>query len=392
MAGIVFCRNCQYPLTVNEQFCGNCGTFVNPAATQPAITPTLCTQCGSPLVPGNTFCSNCGASSLLEDVIPTVPARKRETLPPTVVDPLAPTIADAIVIDIPLRSEDLEPDFANLRNNRWYSRDLKGLQVHIDNHDFCTKVREIAAKTAHDIETDEAISRHMRDNLLRQIKKISDSFPLLLPLYWTNLSELLAKVLIEIATSFEFEGKRAGTEIAGIAVMSAERIFEHARYRLTYFLISAFFPNSAEKFGFPDIAAYMRKYEEYCYESSPHIGEQRALAEIYTGERYKSKPDCFIGATLVGRDDRRVRNQRLYLSHSWGISREDLLIFPKVHQVIDRASWHVYYLPQILVSILASATFSDGEAIQELNYEPGLNMDDYKEICSWEIPFSRKGY
>ncbi|MGH2497457.1 MAG: hypothetical protein ACRDIV_22375, partial [Ktedonobacteraceae bacterium] len=90
-----------------------------------------------------------------------------------------------------------------------------------------------------------------------------------------------------------------------------------------------------------------------------------------------------IDTVLVGSKSRQVSGQRIYLPQSLGINIGDLQLLPEVEQVIDRYSWYILCLPQILIRILSLVTLEEGLTIKEIvesGYKPGLNMDDYEMI------------
>src|SRR5579875_152224 len=289
--------------------------------------------------------------------------KKEENLPPPGANAKG---TEPLFLDIALRPQDLEADLSNLRDTRWYRYDSNRLQVRINNQDFCTKVIEIAQKTAHLIETDEnAAPANIRPALLRQIKQCSGLFPLCLPLYWENFSELLTRLLRESFSSF---GQKLST--VDVVEKSLKHTFEYAHYELASYLCSAIFPDFARKFGYPAIASYIEKYLDYYREGD----NETVLAKIFNEQQ------PLIAVEIRGRRDHKVRGERLYLPGSLCIDRTELYFQPEVSQIIDLYSWFVYCAPQILVSTLMSATFADGIIIAELDYTPGLSRDDYDII------------
>jgi Leucine-rich repeat (LRR) protein len=294
---------------------------------------------------------------------------------------------EAVVLEIPLRPEDLEPDFSMLTKTRWYRRDPEKFSIHIDNHDFCTKVIEIVAKVSADIESDETISLPIRKSLLRGIERHSESFSILLPLYWENLTDLLERLLREIFASQRPKGHAAHENMlinAEFALHSMQFTLEHAHYELASRLAYAISPEQAEKFGFPDIAAYMSKYQTY-YPSGEHFMKEKALAKIYLARECERVGDRFYDVEITGSksQNRLVPVQRFLLPHDVPVGRGELQMHLPVDAIIDRGSWYLCCLPQILIDTLLLATWRFGATVTEVEgqkYRVGLNMDDYESI------------
>ena len=109
---------------------------------------------------------------------------------------IIPTIfRDSYILDLDLRSENLGLDLSNLKEDlhEYYRSDFNSIRVHIDNHNFNNKVKEIAER---------AIAIVEPAGFKDQIKRGSELFDIRLPMYWTNLSDLLAKLASEIFSHY----------------------------------------------------------------------------------------------------------------------------------------------------------------------------------------------
>ena len=83
------------------------------------------------------------------------------------------------------------------------------------------------------------------------VKERSTYFPIHLPIFWANLSSLLAQLTFNL---FNKEGKKFDS--LEIAVMSISNVMKYAQYVLVEYLTNAISSEITEKLGFRDIANY----------------------------------------------------------------------------------------------------------------------------------------
>lgn len=150
--------------------------------------------------------------------------------------------------------ENLDLDQATLIESleEYYRSRFIEVHVRIDNRDFNRKLNKI-------IETIQQTNFPV--DLIDLVKERSTYFPIHLPIFWANLSSLLAQLTFNL---FNKEGKKFDS--LEIAVMSISNVMKYAQYVLVEYLTNAISSEITEKLGFRDIANYIRSYEKYRHE------------------------------------------------------------------------------------------------------------------------------
>lgn len=273
-------------------------------------------------------------------------------------DELIPAIfRDSYILDITLHPRNLGLDISNLRENlhEYYRSNFNSIRVRINNHDFNKKVSEIAEKTI--------LLKSPPAPAIEQINRKYTLFPTYLPIYWTNLSELLAQLASEVFTHF---GKNL--DALEVAVESIDKTWQYSHYIMSSYLNSAVFPVFADEFEFPEIASFMRRYEDYDVKKLV-----KEIFELKPGENM-----AYVG--LVGSRRRKVIDGKLYLPRVSGTDTMALQLRCKVAGMISYYTWYVYCLPQIIGKFLFWTAFREGKPLHELEYFVGFKIEDYDLI------------
>jgi len=271
---------------------------------------------------------------------------------------------DSYILDIILNEQSLGLDVDSLKNDLYeYVRSkFDSIRIRITEHNFTSKVITIASKASSKTDIPVAV--------IQQIKRTSEFFSISLPLYWSNLSDLLAQLITEI---FNYYGKSFQTlEIVIKAVVNTFRYY--LLYLYTH-INKAIFPSYADDFGFPDIAAYLQEYEKYV-EAGLSDYDEKIVREIW--ELYPD--DNLVLAGLEGNHQKKIVDCLLWLAKLSEIDRLELQIGSQPSALIHDYTWYVRCLPQILAGFLKDATFDQGKPLYELEYKAGLKTTDYNKI------------
>ncbi|NDJ59701.1 MAG: toll/interleukin-1 receptor domain-containing protein, partial [Chloroflexi bacterium] len=254
---------------------------------------------------------------------------------------------DSYILDIDLRATDLEPDVASLTDDlhEFYRSNFDRLRIRINNHNFNQRALELAEKIMLVPGTPPPVAE--------QVRQKAALFPIVLPLYWTNLSDVLAQLAEEV---FAQHGKTLDAlKIAATAMINTLRF---AQFLLAQYLKSALFPSVADALGFPDLAAYVQRYES--------VTEAEFMHQLY-----ELNPSA---ALLEARLDVRAGSgilpiATLYLPDSAHRVQQMLHEQPAAPAaIITQYSWLTHSLPQILGRFLQWSVFRDGKPPYELDY------------------------
>lgn len=155
--------------------------------------------------------------------------------------------------------------------------------------------------------------------------------------------------------------------------MSISNVMKYAQYVLVEYLTNAISSEITEKLGFRDIANYIRSYEKYRHEYD--MGDDRRFVRML----------CNLGtdivvADLMGLETRKIKNARIYLPNLDHADKLTLRYHCSLQTLIDDYSWYIHYIPQILGKCLYWITFGEGKPLHELDYNIGINMNDYKKM------------
>lgn len=270
---------------------------------------------------------------------------------------------DSYILDIALRPDDLGVDLPALKEelHDYYRSRLESVRVRLDNRSFNYKVLDIAEKATTAPDVPPAVRE--------QIKRISDPLPIALPIFWTNLTDLLGRLIEEVFARY---GKNL--DALQIAAVSAEKALWYANYRMSYRIDGAIFPHHAEQFGYPELARYLQRYQSY-KEYQGYDDEERVAREV-CGAR-EGNPMPYVG--LEGSVSRRVRDAKIFLPKLYTDSLILQMTCP-VEYLIPAYAWYVFCLPQILGDFLSWTAFREGRPLHELDYTVGIRMDDYERI------------
>ena len=310
--------------------------------TGPKVIPLLLEGCDIPTILADKYYVSIDQKGTgVEEVIPAI-------------------FRDSYILDIDLKPDDLTCDDRNLQEELYeYTRTEFGdLRVRINNRHFNQKVIEIVDKVSALPGTPEPV--------INQIKRISGSFNIELPIYWVNLSALLGHLMNQI---FSHYGRNL--DAVKVARKSVTRSLQFAQYEMCAHIRGAVFGIHAEQFGYADIAAYIRRFERV----ERHEGEKltREICQITSGYD-------LAYAGIEGNRDRRVVDSKIYLPISSGDDRLILQVTCSPDEIIAHETWYGCCLPQILAHFLQWTAFRDGKPLQELEYTMGFSLDDYSRI------------
>jgi hypothetical protein len=291
-------------------------------------------------------------------------------------DSIIPAIfRDSFIVDDFLQPSSIELDTGKLRAclGEFMQSEFKDLKVRIRNDDFNSSMAQIAQKTieelsAHKTEIQGPMSSEaLANSLTRQIKREADFFEITLPIYWANLAELFGLFLNQLFTDY---GKSLSTlrDFLG----SAEKTWSYCVFILAYRLSGVIFPDYADKFGFPNIASFFRKYEK--------TDENEIVQHLICGEQPVETP---VKLHLEGSKEGKVRNANIFFPKLSSDAWTDLQFGPReVANTIESYDWFAYCVPQILGSFLQGSAFGDGMPLHKLPYKVGLLMSDYESISA----------
>jgi hypothetical protein len=265
---------------------------------------------------------------------------------------------NSYILDIAFNANDLSCDISNMQEElyEFIRSDLKDLRVRIDTRNFNEKVIDIAAKTI--------LLPECPVTFVKQVKDASGPFPIKLPIYWVNLSELLGQVINAI---FEHYGRTL--DAVSVALEVAGRSLEYAQFGVFASIRSAVFSAYAEQFDYPDIAAFIRRFEEI--ETNDEEKLARKICEF-------SSDDNLGLLELAGDKSRGIMHAKIYLpirDQYWTLMRTC-----SPDQVITYETWFYSCLPQILGHFLIWTAFRLGRPLHESKDKFGLSLDDYEYI------------
>jgi hypothetical protein len=266
---------------------------------------------------------------------------------------------DSYIADITLGEKDLASDDRTLQENFYeYTRTkYRDLHVHIHNAGFNTKVIDIAERAMSEPGTPAAV--------VDQIKRISESLPIELPIYWANLSALLTKLLTQM---FLFYGKNMDAVRA--AVKSVSRSLCFAQYEMCARIRGAVFAPHADQFGHHDIAQYLQRFE--CFKRNQAGDLVREICHTSPGMN-------LADVAIEGDPERRIVDTRVLLP----ISGDDSLMLQVTcapNSIITNESWYFTCLPQALGRHLQWTAFRETKPLHELDYSMGFSLEDYLRI------------
>lgn len=269
-------------------------------------------------------------------------------------------------LDIVLQPADLEVDSGALRSSlhEYYRSKFESALVRFVNHDFNRKVIETARRSIEEFTTQEF---EHRDAVIRQVSRAAESYDITLPLFWTNLSQLLAQTTSDL---FDHFGKNL--DALSVALKSITNTWRICHFKLASHLSSAIFPLQAEKFGFADLAAFMRRHEEPI-----HSNDDEAVVHEILGVR---AGEGFLRLGLQGLEDKRVWSTNILWPTPSETDRLMLQMTCDVSLFISHYQWYVEALPQIIGHTAFWTAFREGKPLHELDYQIGLKMEDYQHI------------
>jgi hypothetical protein len=277
---------------------------------------------------------------------------------------------DSYRMDVTLRSDNLELDETILMDhlNEYLRSDYEKVRVFIENHDFNKKVYEIASKSP----TIKTKTSAKNIGLLKErIKQKSIWFPVHLPLYWVNLSQLLTQL-----TSNIFRIRNLNSVY--FAFHAINNTIKYCDFRMSSYLLDfPLFPFYAKKLGFHDIANYSTRYLEkfkwsYLAEMETRDSLKKVLADLF---------DCSIDdleyVDIISQNPK-IKYVNMHLPYI-----SDKLQAPytlSLSEIITEDSWYRYCVPQIINKVLIETVAGEGKPLHELDYEVGLKIEDYDRI------------
>lgn len=277
---------------------------------------------------------------------------------------------DSYILDITLRSDTLQCDPTVLRDElyEFIRQDYADLKVRIEHHDFNHRVISIAEQSAElDVELeyrgDDALEAEMTDSLTwnYMIKRDSEAFNIELPIYWVNLSELLARFIGHFFDCYgrNLDAVKRCTEACLYAL-------DFAHYVMYSKIRGAIFSIHAQKFGHPDIAEYVGRFESN--EGSEYEEMARKILNI---------SDDLVHVSLKGILDNKILDQKICMS---AFDVRDIesqeMCSPEI--MISKGVWFSWCLPQIIGNSLKWSTFHEGKPLHELPYNIGFLRRDYR--------------
>jgi len=267
---------------------------------------------------------------------------------------------DSYIMNIAFSATDLSCDTTSLQEDLYeYIRtDFKDIRVRIDTRGFNQKVIDIAARTMSAPDTPETVAK--------QIKDVSVTFPIKLPVYWANLSDLLGQLIKAIFAHYD-----RTLDAVSVAVDATSRSLQFAQFGVFASIRSAVFPSEAEKFGYSDIAAFALRFESIKSHDEEKLA--RKICEFNPNDRVEL-------LELAGDRDRGIMNAQFFLPVGDSKDYGSLLITTSPDNVITYEKWFYCGLPQILTHFLIWTSFRLGKPLHELKLKFGTSLDDYKYI------------
>jgi hypothetical protein len=161
-------------------------------------------------------------------------------------------------------------------------------------------------------------------------------------------------------------------DAVNMATKSADRTLRFAGEVITSHVSPAVFVEQARQFGYPEIAAYLRKYEDFQADRDEET-LVRHICEI-------AESIDLIEVGFEGVKDRRIVDQTILVPSR---SRDDRLLLQMTcspQDIITYPSWYYCCLPQLLRRFLAWTAFRDAKPLHEVEYNVGIAMEDYERI------------
>lgn len=295
-------------------------------------------------------------------------------IPPTLVDrvfvPIDPhangleaigpvIFPSSFLLDLELNRSDLTCDTASLVENlyEFLRSDRQDVRVRIKNHGFNRKLDQVV---------EAAIAEHRANSsFVAQIREVSQLFPVMLPLYWVNLSETLGQVVNAI---FAELGRNLGT--VADASLSIQRVLRFAERSLVRRISGAAFSRYAETLGFPEIAALLDRNG-----ASLNAEDADFVRQTCDLPGYRRLADV----QLVGKADRQVRSARCRVPV---LNDMDMLVLqtrvsPETY--ILPFDWYTVVLPQVCNDYLSEAV-AQGKPSPLLGFKLGASVTDFQWI------------
>ncbi len=263
---------------------------------------------------------------------------------------------ESYILDIFLNTDDLTVDTERLRNDLYeYSRSkYKSLNIRIENREFNSKIRSIVRKAS----TDATYEEH----LTNQIKRASEAFDIELPIYWTNLAEL-----IKLLTSEIFENYGKNLEAVKTCTLAISRSIAIAQVTFYRKIRPAVLQDDAIKYGYGGIQNFLERNSILLSLSEDKL--IRKIGEVNPHER-------LVYAELVPRAKMNNIGSRFYITAS-DDDFQLLRMQSPPETIIFSYSWYTLCLPQLLDRHLHWTAFRKGRPLFELEYDAGFKLAAY---------------
>ncbi len=237
----------------------------------------------------------------------------------------------------------------------YYIRRPKQIRVRIEAHELSQNLMHICEKAEAEAKT------RPNDDVLTRWRLL----PAVLPLFWDNLSELLAQLIREV---FSYSGKNAApAEVVEAAVEASVRTTEYAQYVIGRHLYWTRLHHWARQLKVPEIAEYLERYSP---EGSSQGHVVRKICKMPMGE-------TVLLLELEPKDPKRVRAARVYLSGKIGTTVLPPGLRAPTESLVTDWCWYLDCLPQILGEFLAETTFGFLRHVRDREPAVGLKKHDY---------------
>lgn len=222
-----------------------------------------------------------------------------------------------------------------------------------------------------------ALDRSLPSPVAAQVKSSWENTQPRLRTYWASLGELLSQAA---TNGFARLGKKHGeSDTVAACTLNTLRL---CHYALGWRLSTAVFPDEAERAGHPSMASFIKEYGQFSPSSLEFSQAVRRACDI--DQAFAHTEECQRELCLAGRQDgflKSVDDCRVYIPR-FLINESDVFASggkPPEH-FIDRYSWFVVCLPQIICSRLLASVFGHNRYVWEMELDPGLDVDDYQRI------------
>ncbi len=272
---------------------------------------------------------------------------------------------DSFILDVNLSKKDLSVDRKSLVMNlhHFHKSNFKNIYVRINNNDFNHKINLIVDKEIVRLEKDKP---EYWQFILEQMSDGRDSHQIRLPLFWTNLTILLSKAIIFIKEKFE-----RSVDFIETAKRTITKSLELFQFYMCQILQNTVFKYDANKYGFPEIALFLEKYEHYNKFNYDQISSD--ILEIGTDHSRLAHVD------IIGNDKMKINTTSIYLDLSES-SQMDLWLKLPISSFVSSYMWYAYCVPQILVRFARDVTWESGKSVNEIEYQMGFNFSDYVSV------------